>query len=311
MIWKQTGYQQTLLRIKRGGSLIIENSYSFWGNQYWVNWDYEDGSTVKLDHFIGAPWTSISGSVNYTAVNNSTVKLTFFENVHDTTVHISDAHHVWFEIFPPEGTHTLSFPEKRQWSSWEISDLWPNTTVNVENSYIYDRGVTLNNNTHVTIQDTPSGFDIGWGIHKENPGYVNCELKNLGEPGNANGVYYENMTWDLPCNNSSLTVKNSLLQRSWPFIWGYVKLKVSNSYLVDIGNSGAPAMLEIYDSSIDLAIAEKGGKIYIENSSIKEAIDVKDPYSTIYGFGISGGYNLLESDGGVYIELDEIGPPWE
>lgn len=311
LIWQQTEYQQTELRVKRGGTLIIENSYSFWGNQYWVNWTYEDGSTVKLDHFIGDPWTSIDGSVNYNASNYSTVKLTLFENLHDTTVHISDAHHVWFELFPPEGNYTISLPEKHQWANWEISDLWANTTIDIENSYIYERDVSISNNTHVTVQDTPSGFSLGWAISKESPGYVNCELENLGEPGNVEGIFYENKTWDLPCNNSSLTVVNSLLQRAWPVTWGYVHLKVSNSFLVDTRNYGAPATMEIYDSTIDIAAAYQGGKIYIENSPVKEAIEVKDSYSVIYGFGVSGGYELLETDGGTYIELDEIGSPWK
>jgi hypothetical protein len=76
LIWEQTEYQQTRLRIKKGGTLNIKDSFSFWGNQYWVNWEFEDGSTINFDHFIGDPWTTIQGSVNYTAVNFSTVKLT-------------------------------------------------------------------------------------------------------------------------------------------------------------------------------------------------------------------------------------------
>ena len=69
--------------------------------------------------------------------------------------------------------------------------------------------------------------------------------------------------------------------------------------------------MEIYGSTIDIAAAYQGGKMYIENSPIKEAIEVKDSNSIIYGFGVSGSYKLLESDGGTYIELDENGPPWK
>jgi hypothetical protein len=204
----------------------------------------------------------------------------------------------------------MTLPEKRVWADWNISDLWPNTTINVNNSYIYERDVSLGQDSHVTIQDTPSGFGLGWEIYKDTPGYVNCELKNLGEP-YQNNTFYEDKTWDLPCNNSSLQIKNSLLMRAWPLTRGYVHLKIFDSSLVDPRNFGAPATFEIYDSTIDIIAAYKGGRVYIENSQIKNAIEVKDLNSAIYGFGATGTYELLESDGGVYIKLDESGPPWK
>ena len=311
MIWLQTDYGQIHLRVKRGGTLIIKDSYSFWGNSYWVNWDFEDGSTVKFDHFVGDPWTTISGSVHYTAINYSTVKLTLLEITHDTKVQISNAHQVWFEIFPSEGTYTFTLPAKRQWADWNISGLWPNTTVEVRNSYIYERDISLNPNTHVTVQDTPSGFGLGWMIHKASPGYVDCELKDMGQPGtgNENGKLYEDMTWDLPCINSSLTLKNSRLEKVWPYVWGSVHLKVYDSNLADAGNSGTMGTLEIYDSTIDEVFADTGGRIYIENSSISDVLDVRDPNSAVYGFGITGPYELKESAGGVYTKLDKPGSP--
>jgi hypothetical protein len=310
LIWQQTEYQQTRLRIMDGGKLIVENSFSFWGNQYWVNWEFEDGSTIYFDHFIGDPWCSISGSVDYTAVNLSTVKLTLGNDIHDATVHVSDAHHVWLEVFPPAGTHTIVFPDKREWADWHISDLWPNTDVGVHNSYIYERDISLSNDTHVTVQDTPSGFSMGWAISKEEPGYVDCELSGLGEPGNPDGVFYTDTTWDLPCNNSSLTIKDSLLQRAWPVTWGWVRLKVYDSFLVDVRNYGEPATMELYDSTIDIVAAYRGGRVYVEHSRIREAVEVKDPESIIYGFDVSGDFEILESDGGRYLELDGPGPPW-
>ncbi len=294
MIWQQTDYEQTHLRVKRGGTLIIKDSYSFWGNSYWVNWDFEDGSTIKFDHFVGDPWTTIRGSVNYTAINYSTVKLTLLQITHDTKVQISNAHQVWFEVFPPEGTYTFTLPAKRQWADWNISDLWPNTTVEVKDSYIYERDISLNPNTHVTVQDTPSGFGLGWTIHKDSPGYVDCELKNVGEPGtgNENGKLYEDMTWDLPCINSSLTLKNSRLEKVWPYVWGSVHLKVYDSNLADTGNSGTLGTLEIYNSTIDEVFADTGGRVYVENSSISGVLDVKDLNSVVYGFGVTGPYEL-------------------
>ncbi|MBT4510689.1 MAG: hypothetical protein HOC20_00575 [Chloroflexi bacterium] len=315
LLWDQTEHQQTRLIIKDGGELIIEDSFSFWNNQYWVNWEFEDGSTVYYDHFVGDPWTSIDGSVNYTAVNYSTVKLTFGKDMRDSVVEVSDSHHVYFELFPPAGEHEISFPEKRQWTDWELSDLWPNTVVNVRDSYLYERDASISNDTHITVIDTPSGFGLGWAISNNSPDFVDCELSDLGDPDNDDGVFYENMTWDLPCNNSSLTVKNSVLQRAWPVTWGNVHLRINHSNLVDPRNYGGPATLEIYDSTIDHIAAYREGKVYIENSEIRYDIEVKDENSVIYGYEISArdedrSIEILEVDGGTYVELGSSGPPW-
>jgi hypothetical protein len=309
LIWEQTNYRQAGLVVKRGGTLIIKDSYTFRDNNYWEYWEFEDGSTINFDHFVGDPWTSIHGSVDYTAINYSTVNLTFLNDTHDTKVQISNAHHVYFEVYPSEGIYTITFPAKRQWADWNISNLWPNTTVEVKDSYIYERDISLSNNTHVTIQDTPSGFGLGWGIHKDSPGYVDCELRNLGKPGEFNGIFFGNKTWDLPCINSSLTVINSRLQRAWPCTWGYVHLKIFNSGLVDPVNNG-PSTMEIFNSSIDIIYANNGGRVYLENSWIMKAIEVRELNSVIYGFGVTGAYELLESGGGTYIPLDQPGPPW-
>jgi hypothetical protein len=123
LIWQQHEYQQTRLRIMKGGKLAIKDSYSFWGNQYWVNRDFEDGSTIAFDHFVGDPWTMIDGSVNYTFTNHSTVKLTLLDSVNNSNIIIENAHHVWLEMFPVEGTYEFSLPEKRQWANWDIINL--------------------------------------------------------------------------------------------------------------------------------------------------------------------------------------------
>ena len=73
--------------------------------------------------------------------------------------------------------------------------------------------------------------------------------------------------------------------------------------------------MEIYDSTIDHVAAYRGGKVYIENSRIRYDIEVKDLNSTIYGFGISKRddnrpIDVIEVDGGVYVELESPGPPW-
>jgi len=322
MLWRQTEPDQTRLDIEKGGTLIIKDSYSFSGNPYIVNWEYHDGSTVTFDHFIGNPWTSINGSVNYSAINYSTVRISLFGDTHDPHVHISQAHEVWFEIFPPEGTFTFTLPAKRQWTDWTISDLWLNTTVEVHDSYIYQRDISLYPNTHVTVQNTPSGFGFGWVIRKYSPGYVDCELRNVGEPGvgseqHGGGKYYADMTWDLPCDNSSLTVKNARLDETWGRIWGFVHLKLSHSNGADLGIIGDPgntygpiSTLEIYDSTIKEIYDNGGGRVYVENSKISNYIDVRDPNSVVYGYGVTGPYQVLKTNDGAYVPLDKPGPPW-
>ena len=315
LLWDQTEHQQTRLRIQNGGELIIKDSFAFWNNQYWVNWDFEDGSTIYLDHFVGDPWTSISGSVNYTAINYSTVKLTLGDDIHDTVVEVSDAHHVYLELFPSAGEHEITLPEKRQWADWELSDLWPETVVSVRDSYLFGRDVSISNDTHITVLDTPSGFNLGWAIYKNDPGFVDCELSDLGDPDNDDGVFYENKIWDLPCNNSSLTVLNSLLHRAWPVTYGYIHLTINRSNLVDPRNYGGPATMEIYDSTIDHIAAYRGGRVYIENSEIRYDIEVKDLNSAIFGYGVSSrdenvNIEIIEIDGGAYFELESPGPPW-
>jgi hypothetical protein len=315
LFWDQTEHQQTRLRIKDGGQLRIEDSYVFQSNSFWLNWEYESGSTIYLDGFVGQPWTSIHGSVDYTAINYSTVSISFQESTNDSVVEISDAHHVWVELIPSDGRYDITFPEKRQWVDWQLPSMWPNTTVAITHSYLYERDISLTNNTHVTVSDTPSGFGLGWGISKISPGFVDCELRGLGNPEDDEGVFYEYMVWDLPCNNSSLTVKNSLLQRVWPVTWGQVHLKIYDSNLVDPRNFGGPATMEIYDSTIDFIAAYQGGRVYIENSMIRYDIEVKDPGSTIYSYGVSRrdediDNRTIEVNGGVYTELESPGPPW-
>jgi len=316
MLWDQTEHTQTHLQIKNGGTLIIESSYAFKANPFWLYWDYEDGSTILFDRFVGDPWTSFRGSINYTAVNFSSVRLTFLTGIHDATITVSDAHHVWFELYSPAGEHDITFPAKYEWVDWEISDLWPNTIVEVGNSYLYARDIALDKDTHVTVRDTPGGFGLGWAILDESAGFVDCELRGLGDPDQDEGVFYEFMVWDLPCNNSSLTLINSTLERAWPVIWGNVHLRIYDSNLIDPRNFGGAGTIEIYNSTIDHVAAYLGGKIYLENVRIRYDIEVKDANSMIYGYGISprepgGSIEIIEVDGGRYIELDSPGPPWE
>lgn len=315
LIWQQTEHQETELRIKKGGKLSIENSYSFSGNQFWVNWNYEDGSTISFDHFVGDPWTSLSGTVNYSAINFSTVHVTIFGNVKNTSIKVSDAHNVWLELYPPAGNYVMTLPVRHQWADWSISDIWPSTVIAITHSYIYESDMSIDNDVHVTVTDTPGGFGLGWSISKDMPGYVDCELKTLGDPEKDQGVFYEDATWDLPCNNSSLSVKNSLLLRAWPVTYGYIHLRVYDSNLVDPRNYGAPATYEIYNSTIEHVAAYAGGLIYVENSKIRYDVEVNGSNSIVYGYGNSArdpGTNIaiMQESGGRYIELKSPGVAW-
>ena len=69
-------------------------------------------------------------------------------------------------------------------------------------------------------------------------------------------------------------------------------------------------MLEIYDSTISEVFGSNGGRVYVENSEVANVIDVRDVGSVVYGYGVTGPYELLKSNGGAYVPLDEPGPPW-
>ncbi len=235
-------------------------------------------------------------------------------NIYDTRVEVSDSHHVSFEIYPPAGESSITLPAKREWVDWDLSNIWPNTTVTVNGSYLYERFISLSEGAHITVQDTPSGFSLGWDI-SSGSGTLDCELRGLGDPDQDEGVFYEHMVWDLPCNNSSLTVENSLLQRVMPFVWGNIHLKIYYSNLVFPRNNGSASM-EIYNSTVDSIAAYQGGKIYLENTCIRYDIEVIDANSVIYGYGVSPcdanqEIGIIELDGGLYIELDSPGPPWD
>ena len=311
LLWDQDQNQETRLRINKGGKLIIENSSAFSANQYENNWDFLDGSTISFDHFIGDPWGSIQGSVNFTAVNFSSVRFTLAKNIHNSVIRVTDAHTIWFEIIPPPGDHTITPPAKRHWSDLKITDLWPDTILDVKHSYFYQVDMDAGQDTHLTIVDATDGFGMGWGMGKITPGYINCELNNLGDPNSDTGVLYTEMKWDLPCINSSVTLKNSRLEKVWTSVSGNVHLKISNSNLADPRIWDGSATMEIYNSKIEQLTTAESGKIYVENSTVKWMMTVMDPAARIYGYGILGNPQILELNGGQYIKLDAPGVPWK
>lgn len=316
LIWDQTEHQQCRFKVQSSGTLDIKDSYSFWGNQYWVNWDFKDGATVIYDRFVGDPWTAALGQIDLSATNFSTIKLTLLNQVHDSSIQIADAHHVWIEIFPPENsTIDITFPEKRRWHDWQLDTIWPNTAISLFDSYVYERDISLPNGCNALVRDTPSGFSLGWSISYFGSGYIDAEIDNLGNPNIDGGVFYADKAWTIPSNGSSLRIINSKFQRAWPVTFGRVHLVVRNSNLVDPRVFDGQATYEIYDSTIDHFAAYRGAQCYLENCAIRYDIEIKDPGTVIYGYGItnrnmSSPFKIIEVDGGKYQELATPGRPW-
>ena len=318
VLWDQTEHQQTRLAVKAGGTLRIEGSYAFQSNAYQLNWEYEDGATVFLDHFQGDPWTSAHGDVDYTSVNGSTVRMSIFSTVNSASINIDDAHQVWLELLVPSGSHQLSLPRRYRWQSENLESVWPGTIVSVDNSFIFRNDVALDNDTQATIVGATDGVGVGWSFHHQGSTYVDCEIRDLGDPSHDEGVTYADKTWSVPCNNSSLTLKNSLLLPSWPNVYGSVHLKIYNSNLEDLRNFGSGASpfatMEVYGSKMTLLSTTNGGLTYVENSTVKQDIQVNGAGSTVYGFGFTkvGGtpVTVTEESGGTYVSLATAGVPW-
>lgn len=313
LLWDQTVHNQITLYVKRGGILSITSSYAFPTNQYWVEWDYEDGSTVLFDNFVGKPNTALFGSVDYTAVNFSTVYLILFYNIYDSNVIVSDAHSLYFEIHPSSGKYDITLPATREWVNWNLSDLWPDTTIEITHSYLFEQYLTLSADNHITVRDSPNIY-LGWNIRKDSEGVVECELRDMGDPSKGGGVFYENQTWDLPCINASLTLINSHLLRAYPQITGNIHLRVYDSNLIDPRARGNSAILEIYNSNLENVAAYEGAKVYLENVRIMHDLESSGADTVIYVYGVmpweSGWkFEIIEVGGGRYIELDKPGLP--
>jgi len=315
ILWDQTEHQQCRLRIKSGGRLELENTYCFSANTFWVNWEYEDGSTVTYDNHVGNPWCSIWGSASLSAENYSTVTLTFQNTTSGASVTVNQAHCIWFEIFPPPGISEVTLPERRQWSDWDMNDMWPGTTVQVRDSHIYSRDISLSNGTHVTVRDATDGFSAGWSVTHNGPNFITCLLQNMGDPDNDEGVYYADRTWNMVNADSSLRLVNSKLERVWPCCWGNVHMVVRHSNLVDPRVWSGPATMEFYDSTIDRTATYEQGQIYLENCRVRYDIEVKHTGSFVYGYNVTSRdpaspFKVYELDGGSWVVLQNPGVPW-
>ena len=326
ILWEQTSSRHVQLVVKRGGSLYGKNTYAMKRTPHFAYWNYEDGSKVDFDRFRSNIMTSIYGSVRYTSRNFSTAWLSLFDDVNNSRVVVLNAHHTYFEIFPPEGKISLTLPRGRKWQSFTLNNIWPKTKVIVRNSYTHRNDVSLKNNVHVTVKNAVDGFGLGWTVDTvaDQDGPFTCTLKGLGNPkygidlenSEHPGTYYKRKTWRLPCNNSSLTAINSTLFRAYPNMYDpRGTFKIYSSSLEDIiFGSGK---MEIYNSRLSWAQPfGKGTKLYLHNVKVRHWgwITATDS-SRVYGYkvrSVKAGKKvpIVETDGGRYIKLTSPGPPW-
>lgn len=317
MLWDQTEHQQTRIDVQSGGTLHIENSYAFSSNRFWINWDYQDGATVYLNRFQGNPWTSAYGQIHYTAVNASVVTMSIFPKVLDSSIDLHDAAAVWLELILPTGTHDITLPPRYNWRDLDIPGIWPGTTIRGTNIWMFRSDVSLDNDVHATVRDVTTGMGVGWTFHSGTE-YIECELRGLGSPDAVGGVMYADESWDMPCNNSSLRLVNTRLLDSWPNIYGAVRMKLYDSYTIDLRNFGSGAAqkptMEVYNSYVENLSVTNGGETYIENSVLKYDVQVNGTGSKVYSFGLrtldGSPVRFTEESGGRYIVLDAAGPPW-
>jgi hypothetical protein len=241
--------------------------------------------------------------------------MTIQDSTSRSTLEIENSHHLWLELFPPQGSIDISFAQKRLWVDWVMNNMWPYTLIDIDDSYLYQRDISLSPGTHVTVRNTSDGFSIGWAIYRNEPGFVDCELIGLGTPGASSGTYYSDKRWSLPAIDSSLRIVNSRLEKAWPTTWGNMNLIVRESNLADPRVWDGPATYEIYDSSLDHAAAYRDGLMYLENCTISNDIEVNNHGTVVYGYGLqskhpANSFQIFELNGGEYIELDEPGRPW-
>jgi len=52
--------------------------------------------------------------------------------------------------------------------------------------------------------------------------------------------------------------------------------------------------------------------MYLEDCEVRQDIEVKDADTVVYGYGLrgQGGSDVLEIDGGRFVQLESAGPPW-
>lgn len=104
MLWEQVAYQPSRLRIKKGGRPEIEGTFSFSRNGFRLNWEVEDGATIRLNRFVGDPWTNIWSVVGYRSTKCQIIEP-------------DDADVPWEVVW------LVGFPESEDWAGGEESRM--------------------------------------------------------------------------------------------------------------------------------------------------------------------------------------------
>ena len=322
IIWEQKFNQQVRLIVKNGGNLQIYNSYGFASVHGWWNWDFESGSTIFLDRAFIDVWTTAAGRVNYSAQNFSQTRLTLIDSLRSSKVVVKDSIRTDLELFTPRGTRaTFSVPPSREVVDWKVTTLYPSSLIELTNSKIGRIDVTVTNDSDITLVNYIDG-QIGLSIDGGQNRRKTCSIDGFGDPRSMRGLRVESKTWEIDCNNSSVTFVNSNVVGFWFALWGNVELEVTRSRLIDITNAGCRSDLIIRESTVDLLRNDSrdwcgnySARTFVVNSEIKQGVDASGERSNVWLYNTvvkSEGRNeaLTARNGARITRTDSNSLPW-
>ena len=289
ILWEQKFNQQVRLVVKNGGNLQIYNSYGFASVHGWWNWDFESGSTIMLDRAFIDAWTTADGRVNYSAQNFSQTRLTLMDSLRSSKVIVRESIRTDLELFTPRGTRaTFSVPPSREVVDWKVTTLYSSSLIELTNSKIGRIDVTVTNDSDITLVNYIDG-QIGLSIDGGQNRRKTCSIDGFGDPRSMRGLRVESKTWEIDCNNSSVTFVNSNVVGFWFALWGNVELEVTRSRLIDITNAGCRSDLIIRDSTVDLLRNDSrdwcgnySARTFVVNSEIKQGVDASGERSNVW-----------------------------
>jgi len=322
IVWEQKFNQQVKLEVGQGGELSVVNSYGFASGPGWWNWEFLKGSTVNLDRAHIDVWTTASEQVDYLSQNYSVTRLTLFSEISNSRIIIRDSVQTDIEIFTPKRSKIdISVPSSGNEVNWNIDNFYPRTTIDVINSKIGRIDLTLTNNTDLTLRNYTDG-QIGLVIDPGQGRRRRCSIDGFGDPGSMSGIRVSKRTWNIDCNNSSVTFINSNVVAFWFAMWGNMDLEVANSRLIDPTNAGCGARLTVRNSTMDLLRTRSDcgqnntGKSFVANSRIFQGVDASGNganvwlFDTEIGGGSYGQTGLVQIDGGKIEVINSDIPPW-
>jgi peptidoglycan hydrolase-like protein with peptidoglycan-binding domain len=280
IIWEQKFNEQVALSVERGGNLEIYNSYGFARDGLWWFWDFQNGSKVILDRAFLDVWTTAHGSVSYSARNFSQTRLTLREDLKKSNIFIENSINTDLEIFTPRGSSTaLSVPPSKAEVNWTLGNFYQNSSIELINSKVGRIDVTLTDDSDITLVNYADG-QLGLNIDGGQGRRKTCSIDGFGDPTSMRGIWVDRRTWDIDCNNSSVTFINSNVVAFWATVWGNMELEVTNSRLIDPSNVGCKANLIIRNSTMNLLrtlsqdwCGSHDAKTFVSDSEIKQGVD--------------------------------------